>query len=252
LNLLSKPDSNLDFRKAVSLALDRQAISNAAFSGLNVPATGIIPPALPGYRKPDANGVGACKFCKYDVTQAKALFKSSGVSTTVPILLSFNGGAGHEVWMQAVAKQLETNLGIKTKLEAFQPFSKFIEFRNGKAANGLMRNAWGMDYPTPDNFLFPLFDSRSDSILAGGDNSSHYRNPAFDKLIDQARAETDTAKRLKDYQDAEDLVLNDMGTVPMWWRTQFRLAGLDKWGGLTMNAFEEPTVETAFLKTSSS
>ncbi|MCA1831553.1 MAG: peptide ABC transporter substrate-binding protein [Actinobacteria bacterium] len=251
LNILNGADKNADFRKAASLAVDRQAISNAAFSGLNVPATGIIPPALPGYRKPDASGVGPCKFCRYDPTQAKQLFTSSGVSKTTPILLSFNGGAGHEIWMQAVAKQLETNLGVKTKLEAFQPFSKFITFRNGAAANGLMRNAWGMDYPTPDNFLYPLFDSRSDSIKAGGDNSTHYNNPAFDKLIDQARAETDTAKRLKNYQDAEDLVLADMPVIPMWWRTQFRLAALDKWGGLAMNAFEEPTVETAFLKKAS-
>lgn len=253
-NLLFKADGSnkADFRKAISLAIDRQAISNAAFAGLQVPATGVIPPALPGYRKPNAQGVGPCEFCKFDVTRAKALFAQSGVKLAKPLLLSYNGGAGHEIWMQALGKGLETNLGIKVKYEAFQPFSKFIEFRNGPQANGVQRNAWGMDYPTPDNFLFPLFDSRSDAIKAGGDNSSHYANPAFDKLIDQARAETDATKRVKLYQDAEDVMLKDMPVIPLWWRTQFRLSALDKFGGLTMNAFEEPTVETAFLKKTSS
>lgn len=250
VSLKAKPTDNPDFIRAVSLALDRQAISNAAFAGLQVPATGIIPPALPGYRKP---GAGApCDYCKFDVAAAKAALTKSGVRLTTPLLLSYNGGAGHEVWMQAVGKSLETNLGIKVKYEGFQPFSKFIEFRQGAAANGLQRNAWGMDYPTPDNFLYPLFDSRSDSITAGGDNTTHYNNPAFDKLIDQARTEQDNSKRLKFYQDAEDLLFKDAATIPMWWRTQFRLAALDKFGGLTMNAFEEPTVETAFLKSASS
>lgn len=251
VNLLKAPTDNINFRKAMSLALDRQAISNAAFAGLQVPATGIIPPALPGYRKPNAQGVGPCDYCRYDVAAAKKALADSGIKLTKPLLLSYNGGAGHEVWMQAVAKQLETNLGIKTTLKAFEPFSNFITFRNGAAAEGLQRNAWGMDFPTPDNFTAPLFDSRSDSIKHGGDNSTHYASPAFDALIDKARSEPDAAKRLKIYQDAEDVLFKDAPTIPMWWRTQFRLAALDKFGGLSMDAFEEATVELGFLKTAS-
>ncbi len=254
VNLDKAPTNNKNFRMAVSEAIDRQAISNAAFAGLLIPATGIIPPALPGYRKPGADGVGPCSYCKYDVQDAKAKLaaaKAEGVDTSDKILLSYNAGASHETWMQAVQKQLEVNLGLKSDLKGIQPFSKFIEFRQGKDAEGLMRNAWGMDFPTPDNFLAPLWDSRADSIKHEGDNTTHYNNPAFDKLIDQARSEKDAAKRLKVYQQAEDLVLTDAATIPMWWRTQFRLAALDKFSGLQMDAFEEATVHLAFLKPSS-
>ena len=40
--------------------------------------------------------------------------------------------------------------------------------------------------------------------------------------------------------------------IPMWWRTQFRLVKNNKWGGLAMDPFEDPTVRTVYLKTSSS
>lgn len=250
-NVLAKPTDNADFRKAVSLALDRQAISNAVFAGLSIPATGWIPTVMPGYRKPDANGIGPCKVCTFNVTLAKEHLTKSGFNTSQTIQLSFNAGAGHEVWMQAVAKQLQTNLGIKSTLKPYTPFSSFIKYRKSTTSSGLMRNAWGMDYPTPDNFLFPLFHSSADA-RKGGDNDSHYGNPAFDKLVDDARKETDAAKRIKLYQDAEDVVMADLPVIPLWWRTQFRLVALDKFGGLAMDAFEEPTVETAFVKAASS
>lgn len=250
-NIKAKPTDNPLFRKAVSLAIDRKAISAAVFAGLNSPATGVIPPVMPGYRAPDAAGVGVCKWCKFDVTQAKSLLQQSGFNVSQTIQLSFNGGAGHETWMQAVAKQLQTNLGIKSSLKPYSPFSQFIKYRKSLTATGLMRNAWGMDYPTPDNFLFPLFHSTSDAAK-GGDNDSHYGNPAFDKLVDDAQKTIDPAARLKLYQQAEDLVMDELPVIPMWWRTQFRLVATDKFGGLIMDAFEEPTVETAFQKATSS
>jgi len=97
-----------------------------------------------------------------------------------------------------------------------------------------------------DDFLAPLL------LTGSSDNKSNYSNPAFDALITQARAETNADKRVKLYQQAEDLALEDMPMIPMWWRTQFRLVKNNKWGGLAMDPFEDPTVRTVYLKTSSS
>ena len=72
------------------------------------------------------------------------------------------------------------NLGVKTELkgETFALFSK----DRPKGVFSIARNAWGADYPHPDNILRVLFKSDS------GNNDEGYNNPDFDKLIDQAGA----------------------------------------------------------------
>jgi ABC-type oligopeptide transport system substrate-binding subunit len=47
-------------------------------------------------------------------------------------------------------------------------------------------------------------------------------------------------------------VLEDLPIIPVWWRTQIRLAKLNKWGGLGMDPYEDPTVRTVYLKAASS
>lgn len=238
------PTNNKLLRQAISLAIDRQTISDAVFNGLQTPATGIIPPSMPGYRKPGSDGVGACAFCKYDPAKAKTVLQSANISNLGKINLNFNAGAGHEQWIQAVAKNLKDNLNIDTNLNGKQPFSEYLKYLGGTASTGLGRLAWGMDYPTPDNFLFPLFDSKS----IGQDNYSRYNNPAFDALITKARGTLDATARLKVYQDAEDLIVQEMPIIPLWWRTQFRLVRNNKFANLDMDPFEDPTITTASIK----
>ncbi|MGH7425509.1 MAG: peptide ABC transporter substrate-binding protein, partial [Candidatus Methylomirabilales bacterium] len=100
------PTNNKLFRQAISLAVDREAINQAIFNGLQQPADSIIPPRMPGYRQ------GACKFCTYDPARAKQLFKDSKVRIRGKLAIYLNAGAGHEEWMQAVGAQIKTNLGI--------------------------------------------------------------------------------------------------------------------------------------------
>ena len=61
----------------------------------------------------------------------------------------------------------------------------------------MFRYAWYADYPDPDNFLYPLFHSQSQT------NYFHYRNPTVDQLLDDARRETDDLRRVKLYREAE-------------------------------------------------
>jgi oligopeptide transport system substrate-binding protein len=237
------PLDNKLFHQAVSLAVDRKAISDAVFFGLNTPAAGIVPQLFPGSRVKGSNG--PCKYCKYDPAKAKELFQQSGVKID-KLTLYFNAGAGHDEWMQAAAQQIGTNLGIQTEAVAataqFTGSGGYTGWVKTGAPPSLDRLAWTMDYPTPDNFLYPLFFSTS------ADNKSNYANPEYDKLINDARKETDADARVKLYQQAEDMVLEDIPIVPMWWRTQFRLVKLDRFGGLAIDPFEDPTLRTAYVK----
>lgn len=241
--LKQAPMDNKLFRQAVSLSIDRKAISDAVFFGLRTPAKGIVPELMPGSRVDGDDG--PCKYCEYDPDRAKQLFQQSGVKID-KLTLHFNAGAGHDEWMAATAQQISQTLGIPveaipatTQFTGSAGYTGWIKEGAPPSAN---RIAWSLDYPTPDNFLYPLLFSSST------DNKSSYNNPAYDKLIGEARAELDSDAREKLYQEAEDLALEDMPIVPMWWRTQFRLAKLDRFGGLAIDPFEDPTLRTAYVK----
>lgn len=235
------PTDNKLFRQAISMAVDREAINQAVFGGLQQPADSIVPPLIPGYRQ------GACKYCKHDKDMAKQLFQQSGVNISGAFPLHFNSGAGHEQWMQAVADQIKTNLGIETELVGKTPFSEYLGFLGsfetpGSAPGSVNRLGWGMDYPTPQNFLFPLLHSSS------ADNHSYYRNPQYEGLLSNAAREKNTARRIAIYQQAEDIALEDMALIPMWFRVQIRLVNNDKYSGIDYDPFEDPTFTTIRLK----
>jgi ABC-type oligopeptide transport system substrate-binding subunit len=242
------PMDNKLFRQALSMSIDRKKTAETVFFGLPTPASGIVPQLIPGSRSKGA--VGPCKYCVYDPAKAKQLFQQSGVKID-KLQMFFNAGAGHDTWMAATAQQIHDVLGIQ--VEAVAGTSQFTG-ANGYTGRWLKRIApasldrlsWGMDYPTPDNFLYPLLYSTS------SDNNSSFSNPDFDKLINEARGTIDAAKRVKLYQQAEDLALEEMPILPMRWRTQFRLANLKKFGGLSIDPFEYPTLRTAYVKSTAS
>lgn len=128
-----------------------------------------------------------------------------------------------------------------------------LKEQQGAAATGVYRFAWGADYPTPENFLFPLLHSSSMAKDAEGnvtgDNRARYNNPEFDKLIDTARATKDEAARIKMYQQAEKMAMDDMALIPTFNRSQFRLMATDKFNGLDdINFNEDPILEKISLK----
>jgi len=196
---------NPDVRRAISLAINREAIAKTVYEGTRKPATGLVPPGVVGFRK------NAGKYVKYDPEEAKKLLEKAGYpgGQGLPTLkLSFNSGAGHETVMQTVQANLK-DIGINVELQGME-WAQFVDFRqNGK--HELARDGWVFDYPIIDNMLFPLFHSKN----IGKDNTSRYSNPEVDKAILDARAETDDEKRVELYQKAERLILEDAGAVPI-------------------------------------
>ncbi|MFD3514349.1 ABC transporter substrate-binding protein [Streptomyces sp. NPDC058657] len=238
---------NKDARLAVSYAIDRNAIANGVFKGMQYASSNIIPPSFK-----DAYKAGACASCvKQDKEKAKEHAKKAGLNSSSKIVLGYNTGAGHEEWTQAAAKQVEDVLGIKVELKGY-PFAQFLPAQQEPNAEGMYRFAWGADYPTAENFLFPLLATKSINKDEGGkvtgDNRARYSNPKFDSLIDQARATPDDAKRNQMYKDAEKVALDDQAMIPMFLRTQFRLVNTDKFAGASMDFFEDPSLAEISLR----
>ena len=199
---------NKDLRHAFSLAIDREAIAEVIFAGGRVPAGSFLAPGIPGYRE------NACPDVTYDPERAKELFDKAG-GFDGPLTLWFNSGGGHEDWMDAVANNYREIFGIEEiKFESLE-FSEYLPLADEKGFTGPFRLGWGMDYPSAQNFLEPLW--HSESTPPGGSNSSFFSNEEFDSLVAQGNQEEDAEAALEFYYQAEDILCEELPGTPVYY-----------------------------------
>jgi peptide/nickel transport system substrate-binding protein/oligopeptide transport system substrate-binding protein len=186
---------NIELRKAISLAINRQAICDTVYEGARQPATSPIPPGIPGY---EAN---SWQYCKYDVEAARAALEAAGYpgGEGLPVLkLTFNSGAGHDDLMQLVQSDLAA-IGIQTEFDTSDGPTYWSKVDADEFQIG--RSGWQCDYPTIDDYLSPLYYS------TGGCNFSNYNVPEIDAAIDAARALVDDDERIAAFQQ----IVRDIG-----------------------------------------
>ncbi len=203
LNNENKYLKNKDLRKALTLAINRQAICDVVFEGTREPADSILPPAMAGYKK------GAWADSKYDMEAAKQALVDAGYpeGKGLPTFkLSFNSGGGHEKIMELVKSDLDA-IGIKSEFQSadFPVYLKQLD--EGK--HEIARLGWVADYPIAYNFLYALFNSKS------GDNKALYKNPAVDTAINDAEKITDPAARAEKFAEIDATIGADNPVIPM-------------------------------------
>ena len=195
-------------RQAFSMAIDRAAISEAIFNGTRKPAYDAISPVVDGHR-PEA-----CQYCKYDPEAAKALLAETGFDTSAPVDLWFNAGAGHDEWVQAVGNNLRDNLGITYQLQGGLQFAEYLPKGDQKGFTGPFRLGWAMDYPSPQNYLEPLYSTKAQP--PNGSNSAFYSSAEFDSLVAEGNSADSNEEAIEKYQAADDVLLEDMPIMPMF------------------------------------
>jgi oligopeptide transport system substrate-binding protein len=195
-------------RQALSMGIDRQAIADAIFAGSREPADAYIAPVVDGYRE------GACQYCELDVDRANQLLEEAGFDKSQPIELWFNAGAGHDAWVEAVGNQLRENLGVDFSLRGDLDFAQYLPLLDEQGVTGPFRLAWSMDYPSPQNYLEPLYSAAA--LPPAGSNTTFYTNPEFDALIAQGNSAASNEEAIAAYQQAEDILLEDMPIIPMF------------------------------------
>jgi len=185
---------NKYLRSAIAKAIDRQQISDVIYQGVRKPATGLLPPGLPGYKA--GQGLTATR----DLVGAKADFKrwsDAGNKVSSPLRISYNDGAGWDKVASIIIANLK-EVGIPAKLDPYPADGTyFSKMRKGQGQ--IIRAGWFADYPIADNFLYPLLHSKS----IDGDNLERYNSPVFDALIDSARSTTNKSFSQSQYRRAE-------------------------------------------------
>ncbi|MET8951726.1 peptide ABC transporter substrate-binding protein [Streptomyces sp. NPDC004393] len=207
----NKAFQNADLRKAISMAIDRKTIADKVFLGARTPADDYISPIVDGYRK------GACgDACTLNVAKAKELYKKSGGLPGNKLEIGYNADGGHKEWVEAVANQLQQNLGLQVTAKPFEQFQTILNDLDAKKYQGAFRMAWSMDYPDMEDYLRPVF---SKDAIANGSNYSGYVNDQFEKLLVQGDKAPTHEDAVKTYQQADDVLLKDLPYIPVYFYT---------------------------------
>jgi oligopeptide transport system substrate-binding protein len=194
------------------MGIDREAIATAIFNGTRTPATSVIAPMIDGARE------DACAYCRLDAAAANALLDATRFDRSKPIELWFNAGAGLDAWMEAVGNQLRQNLGVNYGLKGDLAMPEYVPLAMQQGFTGPFRSGWTMDYPSPQNYLEPLYSTSA--LPPGGANLSFYSNPVFDQLVGEGNQAQSNAEAIAKYNQAEDVLLEDMPIIPMFFQVE--------------------------------
>jgi oligopeptide transport system substrate-binding protein len=215
-NTQKAPFNNVHIRRAFNFAVDRVSLVKDVLAGGQIPAGFFTPPsvALAPSALPEFADLGTKMFDPEKAKQELALgLKDLGLASAdkLPsITVEFGTGTELTAVSQALQAMWQKTLGIKVQLSQID--NKVYWGKQGKDAGQIHRAGWCPDYNDANNYLLDVY--RSDS----GNNFGKWNNPQFDKLVDQARVEADTATRLKLYTQAEQILnIDDAGTMTLYY-----------------------------------
>jgi len=188
-----------EVRQALSMAIDRRALTDKVLKNTETPAAAFVSPAVAGYR---ANSCGA--FCRFDPVKAKAMYMAAGGPRSITITYSAD-----EPWVEAMCAQITASLGVACVPAREASLAALLTRVQKRRPVGLIRLSWTMDYPLMESYLSPLYGTDGSSNVYG------YSNPAFDSLLEQGYAAATPAVAIQKWQQAEDILAHDMPVIPL-------------------------------------
>ncbi len=202
------PFDNVNVRRALSMAIDRDFLAGKIFAGAQLPSYSFVPPGMGGYTPGTADFASMSQLDRED--EAKKLLADAGYGPggkPLKIEIRYNTNANHEKVATAIADNWK-DLGAQVSLMNLDVKSHYAYLQEGGTFD-VARAGWAADYADPENFLF-LCISTNNTF-----NYGHYNNPKFDALMQQSYAERDRAKRAQIMHDAEALLMHDQPVAPL-------------------------------------
>ncbi len=206
---LTKPPfkDNFNLRKSLSLAIDRDIITQKVTGAGEISAYNFVPP-VNNYtgQKPDwASWTQAER-----LAEAKRLYLEAGYSKDKPLTVSihYNTNENHKTIAIAIAAMWKQSLGVNVEL-LNQEWKVYLETRKQKVDTQVFRAGWIGDYNDPYTF--------SELMLSNsGLNDSAYYRDAYDALLAKASVEIDLQKRRLLLEEAERMVMSELPIMPIY------------------------------------
>jgi len=208
-NVTREPLDDPRVRRALALAIDKQALVERVALGDQQPATAFVPPGFTGYASPASVG--------HDPEEARALLAEAGYPDGEgfpELYLLFNTSEGHRKIAEAIVAMWNDTLGINMQLEN-KEWKVYLDAQSHLDYD-VARAGWIGDYMDPITFL--------DMFTTGnGNNDTGWSNPRYDELIEKAfRSETE-AEHFQLLQEAEAILLDELPIAPIYWYTRIYL-----------------------------
>ena len=216
LNVTKAPFDKPEVREAFNLAIDRAQLVQAAYYGRGVPA-GPLSPALAGWALP--NSAFPCYVPNAEA--AKKKLTDAGVTLPLKITLNVLGSLPIVVDTAQVVQEQLNKAGFAVTLNV-QEQGKFITDWRASNFEGFVSLNGGS--PDPDDYFGRTFQT------GGATNVFKYSNPALDKLLNDARVETVTAKRKAMYDDAQRILACTGPAIDLAYGTLFTAVRADVTG----------------------
>ncbi|MFC7061102.1 peptide ABC transporter substrate-binding protein [Halobacillus seohaensis] len=203
--------ANVDARKAISMAIDRQSLVDVILNDGSVPAEGYVPSNFVNMPDSDEDFRDAQgPLVEHNVEKAKehwaAALEELGTDSVEIELLGDDTGTSSNV-LAYYKNQLEKNLEGLTINILEVPFNERVE-RDQNSEFEIEAATWGPDYVDPNTYM--------DMYLTGGQNNNmNYSSDEYDQLIEQAGSEyaQDPEKRFENFLEAERLLLEEDAAV---------------------------------------
>lgn len=228
MNQNIEPFQDVRVRKAVQMAIDRQAILDALYGGRGQVENGIYPHGLYGFNS-------SLLEITYDPEEAKALLAEAGYANGFEMQIAADSSASDATnqALEIIQAQLG-EIGIQAEIQNMDE-STWLATRNSGEMGSFM-STWTADYNDPDNFIYTFFGTPENTKL----RSLNYSDTEVMERVQKARTIVDADERIAEYQALEEkIVTEDAAWVPMYSRTHSfavskRVQGFEvPWNGLS-------------------
>ncbi len=206
------PFDDVKVRQAFSYAVDKEKLAALSLDNVVTTAYGILPVGIPGYNS-------SLQGLHFDPQKARDLIAASkyGDVSKLPPLTFTTSGVGGNIpgYVGGIIEEWRRNLGVQINVRQVETEVYYYSANQDK--NELFDWGWSADYPDPQDFLALLFHSGEQN------NTGGYSNARLDSLLDQAAIEPDVNLRLKMYQGAEQMIVQDAAVLPLFFSESYVL-----------------------------
>lgn len=222
LNDQREPFTDVRVRKALSLAIDREYVADVIMQGTYSPAYNMVGPGIVDAEEgtmfiDNANGGEGYIGSDYeaDLEEAKKLMEEAGYpgGEGFPTITYSANDAGYHIPVAEYLQQAWSELGITMNIDKVD-WASFLPLRRAGDYD-ISRNGWVMDYNDASNML-ELFTT------GNGNNDGKYSNPEFDAAIEASKV-ADKTVHYEQLHKAEDILMEDMGCIPVAYYNDFWL-----------------------------
>ncbi|MDO0916534.1 ABC transporter substrate-binding protein [Streptomyces sp. DT2A-34] len=204
-------------RRAIAQVIDRPAIAHKVYKDTVEPLYSMVPKGLTGHTTGFFDDYG-----EPSETKAAKLLTDAGITTPVPLTLWYTSdryGSATKAEFQELKSQLEKSGLFEITLKS-RPWKTYVAgYQNGEYP--VFGRGWFPDFPDADNFIAP-FVGKQNAL------GTPYVTPKItETLLPNSRSQSDRANVVKDFEEAQRILVEDARLLPLWQGRQYVAASAE-------------------------